>query len=51
MILKTKIKQLLGAQEELLKTHEQECDNVTCTSHVVLRDRIRTLKTILSPAF
>lgn len=42
------IRMLIGAQEELLKTHIQECKNEHCITHIVLNDRIDLLKKILS---
>ena len=42
------IKMLIGAQEELLKTHEKECEiPVFCCTHVVIKERIKLLKMIL----
>lgn len=45
------IKMLVGAQEELLKTHEQVCKNTEggCITHIVIKERINLLKKILSP--
>lgn len=45
------IKMLIGAQEELLKTHEKECNpevpKIFCIAHVVINERIKLLKKIL----
>lgn len=43
------IKMLLGAQEELLKTHEKICDNKSgaCITHIVIKERMNLLRLIL----